>query len=64
MKDGEHNAPSNAAFDADLRARNAEWGVRDISDLRGLADESGMILKEEISMPANNRILTFEHSRG
>ena len=64
MKDGQHNAPSNAAFDADLRARNAEWGVRDIADLRLLADESDLGLTNEVQMPANNRILIFERSRG
>ena len=64
MKDGKHNAPSNAAFDADLRARNAEWGVRDIADLCVLADESDLGLIDEVPMPANNRILIFERSRG
>jgi SAM-dependent methyltransferase len=64
MKDGQHNAPSNAAFDADLRARDAEWGVRDIADLRALADESGLSFIDDIQMPANNRILLFERRRG
>ena len=62
MKDGKHNAPSNAVFDADLRARNAEWGVRDIADLRALADENGLSLIDEVPMPANNQILLFERS--
>ena len=63
MKDGQHTAPSNAAFDASLRAQNPEWGVRDIADLRALSEESGLGFIDEIPMPANNRILVFEHSR-
>jgi SAM-dependent methyltransferase len=64
MKDGQHTAPSNAAFDASLRAENPEWGVRDIADLRALAEESSLILMDEGPMPANNFILIFERSRG
>lgn len=59
MRDGTHNAPSNAAFDASLRARNPSWGVRDISDLERLGKASGLILRETIEMPANNRSLVF-----
>ena len=29
---GRHTAPSNEAFDADLRVRNPEWGVRDLEE--------------------------------
>ena len=32
-RNGEHNAPSNAAFDESLKARNPSWGLRDIADL-------------------------------
>ena len=28
-REGRHTAPSNEAFDRDLRSRNPEWGVRD-----------------------------------
>ena len=31
MRDGAHTAPSNAAFDASLRAENPDWGVRDVT---------------------------------
>ena len=57
--DGEHTAPSNAAFDASLRARNPEWGVRDLADLMTLADGTGLELKERIAMPANNFTLVW-----
>jgi SAM-dependent methyltransferase len=57
--DGVHNAPSNAAFDASLKARNPSWGVRDIVDVERLAESSALILRETIDMPANNRLLVF-----
>ena len=59
MRDGEHTAPSNAAFDATLRAENREWGVRDIRDLAALADKAGLSLAEIAPMPANNLVLAF-----
>jgi len=58
-RDGVHNAPSNAAFDASLRRQNPEWGVRDTADLRALAKASGLRLLDIIEMPANNAVLTF-----
>jgi len=62
MRDGVHTAPSNAAFDATLRAENPEWGVRDIRDLRALGEEAGLSLAEITPMPANNLVLAFERS--
>jgi SAM-dependent methyltransferase len=60
MRGGIHNAPSNAAFDASLRARNPDWGVRDVDDVSALAQASGLMLTETIAMPANNFVLAFE----
>lgn len=59
MRDGTHTAPSNAAFDASLKAQNPAWGVRDIRDLAALAAESGVALAEAVDMPANNQVLVF-----
>jgi|SRR6185437_2678456 SAM-dependent methyltransferase len=56
---GEHTAPSNAAFDASLRAENPEWGVRDLTDLNALAQAAGLAHAEISPMPANNLVLTF-----
>ena len=62
MRDGVHTAPSNAAFDASLKARNPSWGVRDIADLERLGESSGLSLRETIEMPANNMSLVFRKS--
>jgi hypothetical protein len=51
---GRHTAPSNAAFDADLRARNPEWGVRDLEAVTAEAERSGFVLGDVVEMPANN----------
>jgi hypothetical protein len=51
---GEHTAPSNAAFDADLRRRNPEWGVRDLDEVAALARRHSLEIAEVVAMPANN----------
>lgn len=56
---GRHTAPSNAEFDASLRARNPEWGVRDVNELEALARDAGMALADTVPMPANNLVLVF-----
>lgn len=60
MRDGQHTAPSNAAFDASLRRQDPEWGVRDIAALRAVAATSRLRLADIVPMPANNFILVFE----
>src|ERR1700730_18577978 len=59
MRDGVHNAPSNAAFDVSLKARNPSWGVRDIADLERAGEASRLGLREAIKMPANNMSVVF-----
>ena len=58
-ENGEHTAPSNAAFDASLRSRNPEWGVRDVADVAALARRHGLDFAERVAMPANNLSLVF-----
>lgn len=57
--DGEPIAPSNLAFDADLRARDAAWGVRRLAEVQRIAGEAGFALRERIALPANNLLLHF-----
>ena len=51
---GRHTAPSNEAFDRDLRARNPEWGVRNAEDVIAEAASRRIDLIEIVEMPANN----------
>lgn len=59
MRDSQHMAPSNAAFDQKLRTENPAWGVRDVADLNALAHEAGLTAAEITPMPANNLVLAF-----
>jgi SAM-dependent methyltransferase len=56
---GEHTAPSNAAFDADLKQRDARFGVRDLEVVVELAARARLHLVEQVPMPANNLTLVF-----
>lgn len=59
-RDGAHTAPSNAAFDLDLRRRNPAWGVRDLEAVAALAGAQGFAPPEIVDMPANNLSLIFK----
>ena len=45
---------SNVVFDASLRARNVEMGLRDLDDLESRGCGSGLIMSRVYAMPANN----------
>lgn len=59
---GAHTAPSNAAFDQSLRARNGDWGVRDLDDVAREAGLRGLALDRVVEMPANNLTVVFRRS--
>lgn len=52
-------APSNEAFDASLKARNPEWGLRDLADVRAEAEANGLMFERLWEMPANNLTVLF-----
>jgi SAM-dependent methyltransferase len=59
---GRHTAASNAAFDADLRARDPAWGIRDLDTVTALAERSGLAHAETVEMPANNLSVIFRRA--
>ena len=59
---GVHTAPSNVAFDEGLRARNPEWGVRDLEAVIEVAATAGLVLADTIEMPANNLSIVLRRS--
>lgn len=63
LEDDVPTAPSNKAFDADLRARNPEWGLRRREDVALEAAQAGLVLRERVAMPANNLLLVWGRRR-
>ena len=59
-QDGLHTAPSNAAFDEQLRSEDPEWGVRDLEAVVDVAAEQGFACQKVYEMPANNLSVIFE----
>jgi SAM-dependent methyltransferase len=59
---GAHTAPSNAAFDASLRERDARFGVRNLEDLLAAAEPHGLTLTQRVEMPANNQTVVLTRS--
>ena len=62
QRNGRHTSPSNAAFDADLRARDPRWGIRDLDDVRAEAGRHGLVLDRVVTMPANNLSAVFRRA--
>jgi SAM-dependent methyltransferase len=59
QRGGRHTAPSNEAFDASLRSRDPEWGVRDLDAVTALAETYGFEFSRAIEMPANNLLVMY-----
>jgi cyclopropane fatty-acyl-phospholipid synthase-like methyltransferase len=57
---GAFTSPSNAAFDASLRADQPQRGIRDFEAVDALARAAGLALIDDHAMPANNRCITWQ----
>jgi hypothetical protein len=52
-------APSNEAFDRNLRDRNPTWGLRDLETVTAIAQSVGFSVPTVTEMPANNLSVVF-----
>lgn len=57
-------APSNEAFDQQLKAQDPRWGIRELEAVMAVATEAGFECHEAISMPANNLSVVFHRAEG
>ena len=57
---GSFTSPSNARFDAFLKARDPASGIKDFEWLDELANKEGLELVDDVAMPANNRSLIWQ----
>ena len=57
--DGKFTSESNARFDAWLKSRDPNSGVRDFEAVNQLAALHGLNLSRDIAMPSNNRMLVW-----
>lgn len=55
-RDGRFTSDSNAAFDTALRRADPLRGIRDAADVDALAAGAGLVLVDDVAMPANNRL--------
>lgn len=61
---GVPTAGGNLAFDADLRQRNPQWGLRDVGAVDAEAARAGLRRVERHAMPADNLTLVYRRVRG
>lgn len=61
---GRFTTESNAAFDAALRERDPQSGIRDFEAVNALARTAGLALGADHAMPANNQLLIWHRLAG
>jgi Protein of unknown function (DUF938) len=59
IRGGFATAPSNQAFDQNLRDRNPNWGLRDLQAVEAMAQSVGFSAPVITEMPANNLSAVF-----
>lgn len=59
---GRFTSESNARFDAWLKSRNKNSGVRDFEAINRLAETYGLFLLRDVAMPSNNRTLVWQRA--
>ena len=62
LEDDVPTAPGNLAFDASLRERNPDWGIRRLHDVAQVAAQAGLRLAARHALPANNLLLVWVHT--
>ncbi|XP_053981805.1 methyltransferase-like 26 [Hylaeus volcanicus] len=58
--DGKITPESNVNFNKSLKIQDSSWGLRDLQDLRELAQENGIKLLDIVDMPANNKTIIWK----
>ncbi|XP_076382360.1 methyltransferase-like 26 [Megalopta genalis] len=58
--DGQITPESNVNFDKSLKFQDPDWGLRDIRDLKKLAEENNIKLIDIFDMPANNKTIIWK----
>ncbi|AMO58665.1 methylase [Endozoicomonas montiporae] len=56
---GQFTSDSNAAFDRHLKEMEPHRGIRDFEAIQQQAGHNGLMLLEDVAMPANNRLLVW-----
>lgn len=58
-REGQFNAQSNEAFDASLRSRDSEMGIRDLRDIDTILSKQDMTRQRVYAMPSNNLLVVW-----
>ena len=61
-RDGQFTTPSNAQFDASLRAQAPHMGLRNLEDIDALARAQGLTPVADLALPANNDLLAWRRA--